>query len=158
MQPHSPQGPPLDAFAPGQGEAFETERGAPDTRAQLTEVKDRVVEEARGSIRRARESAVSSLTDSRRQAADQVGGVASALRRTSEHLRSDEHGSIANLAESLSDQAERVSSYIRDSDLAKMRQDVERLARERPGAVLGATFVIGLLAARFLRSSGGRNA
>jgi hypothetical protein len=130
----------------------------PDTRAHLPEVKDRVVEEARSSFRRARESASSSLTDSRRQAADQVGGVATALRRTGEHLRSDDHGSIANLAESLSEHADRASSYLRDSDLAKMRQDVERLARQRPGAVLGATFVLGLLAARFLRSSRARPA
>ncbi|HEY8259338.1 MAG TPA: hypothetical protein VIG08_16895 [Gemmatimonadales bacterium] len=131
---------------------------ASDARAQLAEVKDRVVEHARTSIRQARDSAASSLTDSRRQAADQIAGVASALKRTSEHLRSDNRGSIASLTESLSQHADQASSYIRDSNLAKMRQDAEQLARRRPGAVLGATFAVGLLLARFLRSSQGRPA
>ena len=132
---------------------LEDTRGTGGTRTQLRQVKDQVVDQTKSSLRQARDRAASSLTESRLQAADQVGGMATAFRRTSEHLRQEDQGRAADFAESLAEQVERASSYLRDRDFGAIRQDVEGLARRQPALVLGVGFAIGLLGARFFKSS-----
>jgi hypothetical protein len=122
-------------------------------RTQLRQVKDQVVDQTRSSLRQARDRAASSLTESRFHAADQIGGMATAFRRTSEHLRQEDQGRAAEFAESLAEQVERASGYLRDRDLGAIRQDIEGLARRQPALVLGIGFAIGLLGARFFKSS-----
>jgi hypothetical protein len=122
-------------------------------RTQLRQVKDQVVDQTKSSLRQARDRAASSLTESRFQAADQIGGMATAFRRTSVHLRQEDQGRAADFAESLAEQAERASSYLRDRDFGTIRRDLEGLARRQPALVLGVGFALGLLGARFFKSS-----
>jgi hypothetical protein len=122
-------------------------------RGQIRQVKEQVVDQAKSSFRQARERATSSLADSRRQAADQVGGLASALHSAGEHLRGEQQERIAGLADSFADQVDQVANYLRDVDLQRVARDVEDLARRQPALVFGAAFAIGLLGARFLKSS-----
>ncbi|HEX3232791.1 MAG TPA: hypothetical protein VHR41_01250 [Gemmatimonadales bacterium] len=129
------------------------EGGSGKARAQMRQVKNQVVDQAKSSIRQARDRATSSLTESRFQAAEQIGGIATAFRRTGEHLRDENQARVADLAESLAEQAERASSYLRDRDFAAVRQDLEGLARRQPAVVLGVGFALGLLGARFFKSS-----
>ena len=145
---------PSDA-AVEEGAAFGEDRegGSRKARAQMRQVKDQVVHQAKNSIRQARDQATSSLTESRFQAADQIGGIATAFRRTSEHLRDENQGRLADLTESLAEQVERASSYLRNRDFAAVRQDLEGLARRQPAMVLGVGFALGLLGARFFKSS-----
>jgi hypothetical protein len=114
------------------------------------------VDQAKTTFRQARDQASSSLADSRRQAADQVGGIASALHSAGQHLRGEQQERIAGLADSFADQVDQVASYLRDADLQRLARDVEGLARRQPAIVFGAAFAIGLLGARFLKSSEGR--
>jgi glucan phosphorylase len=116
-------------------------------------VKDQVVDQARSSFRQARDRAASSLTESRVQAADQIGRMATAFRRTSEHLRQENQRHAADFTESLAEQVERASSYLRERDLGAIRQDLEGLARRQPAVMLGVGFALGLLGARFFKSS-----
>ena len=145
---------PGDANAP-------LDPGAPDrdatggARAQIKDVKDQVVDQARQSFRQARDSAGSSLKESRQQAADRIGGFANAVRGTSERLRSDDQNRVADLTDSLADQVERLSSYMRDRDLADFRRDAENFARRQPAVAVGIALALGLLGARFLKSSQG---
>jgi hypothetical protein len=122
-------------------------------RAQIREVKDQVVDQAKSSFRQARDRATSSLSDSRHEAADRIGGIASAFRSTSHHLRSENQPAVANLTDSLAEQVERLSSYLRERDFRSVRDDLENLARRRPAIALGAALALGLLGARFLKSS-----
>jgi len=122
-------------------------------RTQLRQVKDQVVDQARSSFRQARDRAASSLTESRVQAADQIGRMATAFRRTSEHLRQENQRHAADFTESLAEQVERASSYLRERDLGAIRQDLEGLARRQPAVMLGVGFALGLLGARFFKSS-----
>lgn len=122
-------------------------------RGQIRQVRDQVVDQAKSSFRQARDSAGSSLADSRRQAADQVGGVANALHSAGQHLRDEQQERIAGLADSFADQVEQVASYLRDVDIQRAARDVESLARRQPALVFGAAFALGLLGARFLKSS-----
>jgi hypothetical protein len=60
---------------------------------------------------------------------------------------------VADLTESFAEQAERLSSYIRDRDFPGFRDDLRNFARRRPGVALGAAVAVGMLAARFFKSS-----
>lgn len=122
-------------------------------RAQIREVKDQVVDQARTTYRQARDSASDSLSRSRNEAADRINGIAGAFRRTSENLRSEQQDRLANLTDTLAEQVDRFSSYLRDHDLGDVRSDVENLARRQPAVAIGAALVLGMLGARFLKSS-----
>jgi hypothetical protein len=123
------------------------------TREQLREVKDRVVDRAKSTLDQTREQASSTLSEGRRRAADQVTGVASAIHRTSQHLREEDQARFARLADSFGSQVDEVANYLRDTDARAMARDLERLARRQPAVVLGAAFAIGLAGARFFKSS-----
>ena len=67
------------------------------------------MDHARQSFRQARDSAGTSLNDSRQQAADRIGGIANAVRGTSERLRSEQQDRVADLTDSLADNVDRLS-------------------------------------------------
>jgi hypothetical protein len=122
-------------------------------REQIREVKDQVVDQAKTSLRQARDSASSSLSDSRQQAANRIAGLASAVRNTSDHLRSENQAGVANLTDSLAQQVDRLANYLRDRDLGAFRDDVENFARRQPALAVGMALGLGMLAARFFKSS-----
>ena len=122
-------------------------------REQIRGVKDQVVGQARNSLEQARDKASSSLGESKTQFADQFGTVAEALRRTTEHLRSEDQQRIAGITETVARQVDQVADYLRGKDAAAMRNDLESLARRQPALVIGGALVLGLIGARFLKSS-----
>jgi hypothetical protein len=122
-------------------------------REQVKQAKDKVVDQARTTIRDARERAGSTLSQGRRQAADQIGGIGSAFRRTSETLRQEDQARFADVADTVSRQIDRVADYLRESDGRTIARDVENLARRQPALVFAGAFALGLVAARFLKSS-----
>src|SRR5688572_9428992 len=89
----------LDGYCERSGKGADT-MTMPDTegrgsaREQFREVKDKVVDQAKNSFQQARERASSSLGESKGQFADQFGTIAEALRRTTEHLRSEDQERI----------------------------------------------------------------
>jgi hypothetical protein len=122
-------------------------------REQIREVKDQVVGQAKTSLQQARDRASSSLGESKSQVAEQFGTIAAALRRTTEHLRSEDQPRIAGLTETVARQVDEVSNYLRNKDARAMRTDLENLARRQPALMLGGALVLGLIGARFLKSS-----
>jgi hypothetical protein len=122
-------------------------------REQIREVKDQVVGQAKTTLQQARDRASSSLGESKGQFADQFGTIAEALRRTTEHLRSEDQQRIAGLTDTVARQVEQVADYLRNKDAVAMRNDLENLARRQPALVLGGALILGLIGARFLKSS-----
>ncbi|MGH7509514.1 MAG: hypothetical protein ACREMZ_08585 [Gemmatimonadales bacterium] len=122
-------------------------------REQIREVKDQVVGQARTTLEQARDRAGSSLGESKAQLADQFGTIAQALRRTSEQLRSEDQQRIAGLTETVARQVDQIGDYLRNRDARAMRTDLENLARRQPGLVVGSALILGLVGARFLKSS-----
>jgi len=122
-------------------------------REQIREVKDQVVGQAKTTLQQARDRASSSLGESKTQVANQFGTVAEALRRTTEHLRAEDQQRIAGLTETVARQIDQVANYLRNKDARAMRGDLENLARRQPALVLGSALVLGLIGARFLKSS-----
>lgn len=134
-------------------ETFGQQTGGTSARDQIREVKDQVVGQAKSTFQQARERASSSLGESKGQFAEQFGTIADALRRTTEHLRAEDQQRIAGLTETIARQVDQVANYLRNKDARAMRQDAENLARRQPALVLGSALVLGLIGARFLKSS-----
>jgi hypothetical protein len=122
-------------------------------RNQIAEASHQLVDQARSSLRDARDQAAASLSESRKRAGTQLGGLATALQKAGEHLRTENQASVAHVADSLARKLEGVSRYVQDNEMAAMVDDLEQFARRRPAAVLGFGLVVGLLGARFLKSS-----
>ena len=126
--------------------------GETGARAQITDVKNQVVDQARQSFRQARDSAGASLNDSRQHAAERISGLANAVRGTSERLRSEQQDRVADLTDGLADQMERLGTYLRDRNFSDFRRDAESFARRQPVVAVGIALGLGLLGARFLKS------
>ncbi len=122
-------------------------------REQIREARDKVVDQAKSTLRDARDRAGSSLTDGRRQAAEQIGGIGGALHRAGEQLRNEDQARFAEVADSVGRQVDRAADYLRASDGRTIARDIEGLARRRPALVFASAFALGLVAARFLKSS-----
>ena len=84
-------------------------------------------------------------------AADEVKGVASALRTAADEMRSGspQERTISQIAEGLAD----VSDSMRDKDLGEMVGAVSDFARHNPLAFLGGAVLIGFAATRFAKAS-----
>jgi hypothetical protein len=112
-------------------------------REQVQQAKDKVMDQARTTLRDARDRAGSSFTQGRREAADQIGGLGHAFRRTSETLRGEDQTRFADVADTVAGQIDRVADY----------RDLESLARRQPALVFAGAFALGVAAARFFKSS-----
>lgn len=87
--------------------------------------------------------------------ADEVSGVASALRTAAEEMRSGspQERTFGQIAEGLAD----ASEAMRNKDLSEMVQDVSGFARKNPLVFLGGAALIGFAATRFAKASGAQN-
>jgi len=101
----------------------------------------------------AREQVTTKAESQKERAVDSLGGVATALRQTSEQLRDQQEGPIPQYVQQAADQVERITGYLRSRSVGDLVNDVERFARREPALFLGGAFALGLLGARFLKSS-----
>jgi len=95
----------------------------------------------------------SQLTAQKDRAVQGLGSVADALRRTSQGIASNDAVGLHQYVDSAAAQIDRFSGYLRSNDLGDIVDDVEDVARRQPALFFGSAFVLGLLGARFLKSS-----
>ncbi len=137
---------------PGTENTGETATGS-SAKEQIRQARDKVVDQAKSTLRDARERAGSKFGEGRIQAAEQVRGIGGAFHRTSEQLRNEDQARFADIADNVGRQVDRVADYLRESDGRTIARDIESLARRQPALVFAGAFAIGLVAARFLKSS-----
>jgi hypothetical protein len=124
---------------------------APDVLTQAKETVSNVAGQAGNKI-------TSRLDAQKDRAADGLNRVAQALRQAGQQLREqDQAGAAHEYLDSATNQVERVVDYVRSTDVRQMVGQVEQFARRQPALFFGGAFVLGLLGARFLRSSGQNN-
>jgi hypothetical protein len=107
---------------------------------------------------RVRQGATTQLSTQKNKATDGIGSVAQAVRQTTQHLRNSQHDTIARYVDEAANQLERVSNRLREKDVGELLRDAQQFARRRPAVFIGSAFAIGLLGARFLKSSRERQA
>jgi hypothetical protein len=89
------------------------------------------------------------------RAADALGSVAQSLTYSSERLREQDRGAIGGYVEKAANRVERFADYLQNANPREMADRVENFARREPGLFLGGAFALGLLGARFIKSSRG---
>ena len=106
------------------------------------------------AAKKAGEKITSRLDEQRYKAAEGIGSIAQALRQTGDQLRGqDDSAAVPQYVSSAADQVERFSQYVRSTNVRQMVNGVEQFARRQPGLFLGGALVLGLISARFLKSS-----
>jgi hypothetical protein len=86
-------------------------------------------------------------------AGQRVGGLASDVRTVGAQLREQGKDRPAKLADQAADRAERLGSYLTESDADRILGDIEDLGRRQPWAVLAGGVAVGFVASRFLKAS-----
>ena len=126
---------------------------ADSARAQVGEVKRGIADHARSTVQQVKERASSTFSQRKEQLAGQMGGVAGAIRQSTEKLRSDGHTGIAEYADTLAERVDQAAQYLRDAEPAQLRGDCEGFVRRQPALIAGGALLLGILGARFLKSS-----
>jgi hypothetical protein len=106
-----------------------------------------------GLAGKVREQANARLSSQKDRALDGVGGVTDAVRKTTQSLREQKHDTVARYVEQAADQVDRVTRNLKNKDVRELMEDAQRLARRQPALFVGSAFALGLLGARFLKSS-----
>lgn len=93
------------------------------------------------------------LANQKHSAAQRMAPFQTALRETAHQLRNQGQGSSAQYVDRATDQVERFSGYLRETDVDEIIGEVRGVARRRPALFLGGAAALGFLATRFLKSS-----
>ena len=132
---------------PGQdGAGQQVADKAQQAAGQAQEKAGEAAEQAKGQLR-------TQLDQRSTQAGEQVTGTASDIRSVADQLRQQGKDQPAKLAEQAADRAERLGSYLTESDPDRLLGDIEDLARRQPWAVVAGGLFLGFAASRVLKAS-----
>lgn len=110
---------------------------------------------AGGSLVERGKDRVRNAVDERKgRVARSLSSVATSLKTSSQELRNGDDGAIGGYVERVAEQLDRAAGYLDRSDVDDLVSGVERFARRNPALFIGAAFAVGVLGARFLKSSG----
>ncbi|HJU74042.1 MAG TPA: hypothetical protein VJ717_09865 [Gemmatimonadaceae bacterium] len=118
----------------------------------VEDLKDKAVRGARDVAEKTEATIRSRMEDRRKDAALTLSTVATTLLQSGMHLK-DEQALAGEYVERTARQIERAAQYVERADLGEMVDNLETFARRRPALFVGAAFALGLLGARFIKSS-----
>lgn len=137
-------------------EPHRTEGLGHSAREQVRSLASEVRDQAKRTGSEARDHVGQLVGQQKSRAAERLSGLAGALRQAAGNLQNDESMGIGRVADNAAGQIDRLAGYLRDRELSDLVYDAETMARRHPDVFLGATFLSGLLLARFLKSSAER--
>jgi hypothetical protein len=100
-----------------------------------------------------KDRAQSALDEGKSKVTSGLDAVASTLGHTTEEMQSNDLGQLAPYGERLQHWTQGLSDYLKNAKAGDLLHDAETLARRQPALFLGGAFALGLIAARFLKSS-----
>lgn len=106
-----------------------------------------------GLVDKVKASAASQLGAQKDRATDGLGSVAQAVRQSGRQLRDQQHDTIAQYIEQAADQLERFTTRLKDRNIGDLAREAQDLARRRPALFIASAFALGMLGARFMKSS-----
>lgn len=143
---YDPSGAPANTGSGG-GQATE------QAKQQTQQLAQQARQQAGDLANRGGEQIKSQLANQKHEAAQRMTPIQSALRETGQQLRKQGQGPVAQYADRAADQVERLSGYLRETDVDEMTNEVRSFARRSPALFLGGAAALGFLATRFLKSS-----
>src|SRR3954452_12568391 len=121
--------------------------------AMAEQAQEQVKEKAQEATEKARTTLREQVDSRSTQAGDQISQQAGDLRSLSQELRNQGKDGPARFAEQAADRAEKVGSYLSQSDADRILRDAEEFGRSNPWAVIAGGLAAGFLASRFLKAS-----
>ena len=119
----------------------------------MDDAKGKVQELASQAQDKASEQVQAGVSRGKNRAADTLGAVAQSLLISSQQLRDQDRRTVGGVVEKAANRVERWADYMQNTDAREMADRVEHFARREPAIFLGGAFALGLLGARFLKSS-----
>jgi hypothetical protein len=110
-----------------------------------------------GFVDKLRSGATTQLNNQKDRATDGLGSMVQAVRNSTQQLREQNHDTIAGYVEQAADQIDKLSRTLRDKDIGQLMGEVQRFSKRQPAAFIGGAFALGLIAARFFKSSAERD-
>ncbi len=96
----------------------------------------------------------SKLSTQKSRASESLGLIAESLRSSGDRLNERNEDNVGKLFNSAADQIQRFAGTLERRDVNEIVNEVETFARRQPALFLGGAFALGLIGARFLKSSG----
>jgi hypothetical protein len=142
-----------DVKEKAKGATQQAQQKAQETTQQVKEQAQEKAQQVRGQASdRLRQQVDTRST----QTGEQVTSLADAMRKTGVQLRSEGKETPAKLTDQTAERAERLGSYLRDSDADRILGDVEAFARRQPWAFAAGGLALGFVLSRFLKASSSR--
>lgn len=126
---------------------------APGIQAGVQSVAEDAQQKVGQTVDQVRERGMSQLANQKDQVAGKVGSVAHALREMGKQLKQSNDAPIAEYVDRVADSVEQFSNHLRQRRVDELIEETESFARRQPALFLGGAFFLGLVAARFLKSS-----
>ena len=123
-----------------------TAEKAQELAGQAQEKAEEAAGQAKGQVR-------SQVDQRSTQAGEQVTSTATDIRSVADTLREQGQEKPAQLAQQAADRAEKLGSYLTESDADRILHDVEDFARRQPWAVVAGGLFLGFAASRLLKAS-----
>ena len=122
-------------------------------RGVMDQAKDKAQQLAGQAREQTTQRVESGLSQGKARAATTLGTVAQTLRQSAQPLRDQNQAGAGQYIEQAASQVQRLSDYLQNTDVHEIVDGVERAARRQPALFLGGAFALGLLGARFIKSS-----
>jgi hypothetical protein len=119
----------------------------------VEQTKEKAQELAGQVQQKATQRVESGLTRQKGQAAETLNTVAQSLIISGQQLRERNQEPVSRYVDQVADRVQRFSNYLQNTDVSEIVDRTEQFARRRPALFLGGAFALGLLGARFLKSS-----
>ena len=116
-------------------------------------LKQKAVDKAHDATQQLRSRGEGLINQQKQRITGELGAFSGLFRETADRLRQENRTSVAHYADLASDKIDQACDYIEHRDVSQMLRDVESFARRRSEIVLGAMFLAGLVAARFIKAS-----
>jgi ElaB/YqjD/DUF883 family membrane-anchored ribosome-binding protein len=124
----------------------QVKQGTQQVVQQTQQAANQAIEGAKGQAQGMLQSRKSEMTGN-------LNTMAQALRQTGESLRMQNQEPVANMTDNLAQRIEGVANYFDQRDIGSLISEAESYARQNPIVVVGGAFLLGVAAARFLKSS-----
>jgi len=115
---------------------------------------------AKDALGKVKDNAATAIDDKKANLAQGLTSVAETIRQVGDSVKppaGEPANKVAELTtqytDSLSQQVEKLSGYLERQDIRGLLKDLEGFARRNPAVFLGGAFALGIVAARFLKSS-----
>lgn len=104
-------------------------------------------------VDKVRDQVKTQLTTQKDRLAQEIDGVAQVIRLSSAQLENQGHAGVGHYAEQAAERLTQFSQEIGGKQVEELVADTENFARSRPALFLGGAALLGVMAARFWKSS-----